>query len=254
VRLEVLGCSGGIGGSLRTTALLVDDDVLIDAGTGVGDLSLSAMAKLDHIFVTHSHLDHVACIPLLLDSVGCLRNEALTVYGCAETIETLRRHIFNWKIWPDFAVIPDAEKPYLRYRVLETGESVRLEERTFTPIPANHVIPAVGYHLDSGSASLVFSGDTTCNDALWEYLKGVVNLRHLIIETAFPDEEQDLAVASKHLCPALLSDQLKRLPRPAEILVTHLKPGAADLTMREIQERAGQFGPRMLLHGEVIYF
>lgn len=254
MRLEVLGCSGGIGGDLRTTAFLVDEDVLIDAGTGVGDLSLSAMSKVDHIFVTHSHLDHIACIPLLLDSVGGMRDRAVTVYGSAATLEVLREHIFNWRVWPDFTTIPDVRHPYLRYEILELGESMLLGNRRITPIPANHVVPTVGYHLDSGAGSLAFTGDTTSNDALWEYLKRVANLRYLIVETAFPDEDRELAVASKHLCPALLADELQHLPYRTEILITHLKPGAAELTMREIRQCAGPFQPRMLQHREVLIF
>ena len=79
MQIKVLGCSGGIGGNMRTTSLLVDDDVLIDAGTGVGDLSLDALLKIDHIFVTHSHLDHIGFIPLLVDTVMGLRAQPVSL-------------------------------------------------------------------------------------------------------------------------------------------------------------------------------
>ena len=112
-QLQILGCSGGIGGDLRTTSLLLDDDILIDAGTGVCDLSLDAMAKIDWVFLTHSHLDHILSLPLLLDSVGAKRSKPVHVYGLPETVATLKQHIFNGKIWPDFSVIPTAEKPFM---------------------------------------------------------------------------------------------------------------------------------------------
>jgi ribonuclease BN (tRNA processing enzyme) len=100
MRLRVLGCSGGIGGRhLRTTSFLVDNDVLIDAGSGVGDLSLAELTRIDHIFVTHSHLDHVTSIPFLVDTVGGMRNQPITVYATAPTIEILKNHLFNWAIW-----------------------------------------------------------------------------------------------------------------------------------------------------------
>src|SRR5690606_24101058 len=96
MRLRVLGCSGSIGGQQnRTTSFLVDQDILIDAGTGVGDLSLAELALIDHIFVTHSHLDHVDSIAFFLDSVGALRPTAVTVHATAPTIEVLKRHLFN---------------------------------------------------------------------------------------------------------------------------------------------------------------
>ena len=126
MRLRVLGCSGGIGGRhLRTTSFLVDNDILIDAGTGVGDLSLEALARIDHIFVSHSHLDHVASIPFLVDTVCWMRRSPIVVYGIKETVDILRAHLFNWKIWPDFTQIPDADKPFMTYREIREARPSR---------------------------------------------------------------------------------------------------------------------------------
>lgn len=236
MKLKILGCSGGIGGNNRTTSMLLDDDVLIDAGTGVGDLGLAELCLIDHVFVTHSHLDHVASIPLMVDSVGFMRNKPLTVHAAEATLEILREHMFNWKIWPDFTQIPDARQPLMRYQPIEVGETVDLDGRKITALPANHVVPAVGFHIDSGAASLVFSGDTTTNDALWEVVNRITNLRYLIIETAFPNVEKELALLSKHLCPSLLAEELLKLKRDAEIFITHLKPGEAELTMQEVSK------------------
>ena len=254
MKLRVLGCSGGIGGNLRTTSFLLDDDVLIDAGTGVGELSLSELARIDHIFLTHSHLDHIACIPFLVDSVGFMRDKPITVYAIEDTLEILKQHIFNWKIWPDFSEIPDARHPYMRYQAIRTGESVILDGRRFTAIPAVHVVPAVGYHLDSGRASLVFSGDTTTNDALWNVVNEIDNLRYLIIETAFLNSEKELAVVSKHLCPSMLAEELSKFKRVSEIFVTHLKPGEVELIMREIEDCVKDRKPKMLLNNQVFEF
>ena len=122
MRLRVLGCSGGIGGRhLRTTSFLLDSDILIDAGTGVGDLTLAELSQIDHIFVTHSHLDHVTSIPFLVDTVGGMRSKPLTVYTTRATIEILKNHLFNWAIWPDFTEIPTPEAPFLRYQEIELG-------------------------------------------------------------------------------------------------------------------------------------
>lgn len=253
-KLRVLGCSGGIGGALRTTSLLLDDDVLIDAGTGVGDLSIDALARIDHIFLTHSHLDHVACIPFLVDTVGWMRNKPITVHAIAPTLDILREHLFNWKLWPDFAEIPDAKAPFLRYSEVALGQTVDLGRRRLTPLPANHVVPAVGYRVDSGRASLAFTGDTTAHDPLWEAVNAIDNLRYLIVETAFCNREKDLAIASKHLCPSMLCDELKKLKGRPDIWITHLKPGETEVTMQEIKECAGVWNPRMLENDQVFEF
>src|SRR5215470_3502150 len=130
MRLRVLGCSGGIGGRhLRTTSFLVDSDILIDAGTGVGDLTLAELSRIDSIFITHSHLDHVASIPFLVDTVGGMRAKPITVYATRATIEIMKNHLFNWSIWPDFTEIPTADAPFLRYQEVQVGTTLSLGGR-----------------------------------------------------------------------------------------------------------------------------
>jgi ribonuclease BN (tRNA processing enzyme) len=245
-RVRVLGCSGGIGGNLRTTALLVDDDVLVDAGTGVGDLSLESLARIDHIFVSHSHLDHVTSIPFLVDTVCWMRRSPIVVYGIKETLDILRAHLFNWRIWPDFTQIPDATKPFMAYREIRVGETIELRGRRVTAIPANHTVPAVGYAVESAGGALIYSGDTAANDALWKVVNATPRLKYLIIETAFSNKERSIASASKHLCPDMLAEELAKMKVSPEVFITHLKPGEGALTMREVSEAAGRWRPRML--------
>ena len=254
MKLRVLGCSGGIGGNFRTTSLLLDHDVLIDAGTGLGDLSLAEMSVIDHVFVTHSHLDHIACLPLLVDSVGFMRDRPIVIHATAETLEILQRNVFNWEIWPDFAEIPNLAQPIMRYEEIRLGQTVDIGGRKITPLPVNHVVPAVGFWIDSGKASLAFSGDTTTCDALWEAVNRIPNLRYLIVETAFCDAERELAVLSKHLCPSMLAEELKKLKLAPEIYITHLKPGEVELTMREISERVQLQKPKILQNGQMFEF
>ncbi len=254
MKLRVLGCSGGIGKDLRTTSFLLDDDILIDAGTGVGDLSVAEMRKIDHVFLTHSHLDHIASIPLLVDTVGFLRDVPLTIHALPEVLEALQKHIFNWVIWPDFLHIKNGEAPVLRFTPLSLGETFESRGRRIRPIHAEHVVPAVGYHLDSGQGSLVFSGDTTSNDELWKSVNQIRNLRYLIIETAFSNFDHDLAVISKHLCPNLLALELAKLKVATEIFITHLKPAEITVTMREVRECAAAFSPQMLQNNQIFEF
>lgn len=254
MKLRVLGCSGGIGGNLRTTSMLLDHDVLIDAGTGVCDLSLDELSVVDHVFLTHSHLDHIVSVPFVLDSVAGMRDRPLTIYATRETIESLQQHIFNWKIWPDFSQIPNPQQPCMRYQIIAVGETVMLNGRAITALPANHVIPAVGYHLDSGVGSLVLTGDTTTQDAFWEAVNRIENLEYLIIESAFSNAEKDLALVSRHLCPSLLAEELVKLKRNPGIYITHLKPGEGELTMREIGECVHGHFPKELTNGHVFEF
>ncbi|HQR03987.1 MAG: 3',5'-cyclic-nucleotide phosphodiesterase [Proteobacteria bacterium] len=252
MKVKVLGCSGGIGGRhLRTTSLLVDHDILIDAGTGVGDLSVAELAQIDHVFITHTHLDHVTCLPFIVDTVGEMRNRPLTVYGTEDVLEILRAHIFNWAIWPDFSEIPNREAPFMRYQPITLGETITLAGRHITSLPANHTVPAVGYALDSGKHALIFTGDTTVCPGLWTVANAMPNLRYLIIECAFSNREEQLAIASKHLCPKMLAQELMQLQREVDLFITHLKPGQIELTMLEIEDFIGEYRPRMLQNNQV---
>ena len=255
MKLRVLGCSGGIGGRLmRTTSMRVDHDILIDAGTGLTELTLAEMAMIEHIFITHSHLDHLAALPLMIDSVADMHDRPITLYATDATLEIIKNHIFNWAIWPDFSEIAIRQEAVMQYQTIRIGEPLRLGERTITAVPAEHTVPAVGYHLDSGQASLVFTGDTTVNDAFWPVINRISNLKYLIIETAFSNRERQLALTSKHLCPSMLAEELARLERDVSVFITHLKPGQVELIMGEIEECIGDFRPKMLQNNQLFEF
>jgi cAMP phosphodiesterase len=239
---------------MRTTSLLVDDDILIDAGTGLEDLSLDELATINHVFITHSHLDHTITLPLMIDSVACLRDTPVTIHANASTIDMIRAYIFNGVIWPDFSEIAIRRCKILTYEAIDIGQQVRLGTRNIVAVPAVHTVSAVGYHLDSGEASLVFTGDTTVNDLFWPIINRIARLRYLIIECSFSNRDEALAHRSRHLCPRLLFSELDKMTVPAEIFVTHLKPRQIDLISAELGEREGRLPPGILRNGQVIEF
>ncbi|PIV89426.1 MAG: 3',5'-cyclic-nucleotide phosphodiesterase [Hydrogenophilales bacterium CG17_big_fil_post_rev_8_21_14_2_50_63_12] len=238
MKIKVLGCSGGIGDGRHTTSFLVDDDILVDAGTGVTRLTREALARIDHVFLTHSHLDHILCLPLLLDSVAGGRGHALVLHAPPEVLGILQDHLFNWRIWPDFSRIPSVEAPYLHYAPLEIGVPVCLGDREITALPANHVVPAVGYLLHGGSGSLLFSGDTASHSSLWELADATADLKHLIVECSFPKAQEEVARASKHYCPEMLAADLALMRPAASVWITHLKPGGEAGIMAELEALA----------------
>jgi ribonuclease BN (tRNA processing enzyme) len=252
MKITLLGCSGGIGSGRHTTCLLVDDDVLIDAGTGITTLSLEQLARIDHIFITHSHLDHVLGLPLLLDAIGDARTRPVIVHALPEVLEILSEHLFNWKLWPDFRVIPDESSPWLRFEALPFGASISLGNRCFRPVPANHVVPACGIHIAVAGGSFVFSGDTTHSESLIHALNSIADLRHLIIETSFENALKDIAIASKHHWPASLAQELAQLNVRPQVWITHLKPGNENAIMHELQSAAPDWNLQAAQQGQII--
>ncbi len=251
MRIRVLGCSGGIGGGLHTTSLLVDDDILIDSGTGVGSLSLDEMAGIRHIFVTHSHLDHIAGIPLLVDSIFERIGSPITIHAQAPTLEALRTHIFNWVIWPDFTRLPTAQKPVLRYELMEPGSTLQLADRSIEMIPVRHIVPGVAYRVSADGKSFAFSGDTSSNDSLWAALNRHDKLDLLIVECAFPNDSVELSRLAAHYCPSLLAADMAKLRHQPAVHLTHLKPGSEDVIFSECRAALAGRDPRRLFGGEV---
>lgn len=236
MKVRVLGCSGAISKDCRTTSFLVDADVLIDAGTGVGDLTLDEMSGIEQVLLTHSHLDHVAALPLMVDAVASRRSTPLKVYALTGTIEVLKTHIFNDVIWPDFSRIPTPTAPFLSFHEIQVGQTLQLGGKRVEVLPAVHTVPAVGYAVTAGKGSWVFTGDTERNPAFWERLNQM-NVAMLVIETAFSNREKNLARRSLHLSPQALADELDCIApgRQYPIYITHTKPAETELIMAEIE-------------------
>lgn len=231
-------------------ALRIDDDVLIDAGTGVGRLSLDEIARIDHVFLTHAHMDHMALLPVLIDCRIRQRSEPLTLHGIPETIEALRTHVFNWTIWPDATQIPTPDAPALRYADASVGERVVLGGRGVTMMPAAHSIPAVGYRIDSAQGTVMFSGDTARCPPFWDVVAQTSNLRALIVELSYRNGREKLAHDAGHLCASTLAPMLAALKTPVDLYIVHCKPLDAAQIEQEVAAVAGIHRLHMLREGD----
>ena len=258
--VTVLGCSGAIARGRRTTAFRLGERVLIDAGTGVGDLSLADLAAIDHVFLTHAHLDHIAALPLLLDAVGSLRTQPLVVHALPETLQALQDHIFNGVIWPDFSRIPSPEQPYLRYSPLQIGQLVRVHDLCIEVLPASHVVPTVGYSVATPCGDWVFTGDTDGQaPAFWAALRGRP-IAMLVIETAFANDETWLARLSQHLSPTTLQEQVSAALAQGQIApsvvlgITHAKPAAREQIREQVAALNLPVQVQWLEEGQVLRF
>ena len=229
VQIRVLGCSGAIAAGCRTTAFLLDDRVLFDCGTGVGELSVEELTRIDDVVLTHAHLDHVQSLPLLADVVLPTRmapqgRGAIRVHGLPATLDALRTHLFNGVIWPDFLSIPSAARPILTFHPFAVGDVLTLGQgahaRRLWVLPAVHPVP-------------VFTGDSGPNPACWALLQSEP-LAHVVADVSFTNDLAALAERSGHLIPSTLADALRHVPGGVPVYVTHLKPGDDALIMAQV--------------------
>jgi 3',5'-cyclic-nucleotide phosphodiesterase len=255
ITLRLLGCSGGIGGTgRRTTCYGLDDTVLIDAGTGAGELSLEHMARIDHIVLTHAHLDHIACLPLLLDSVAASRETPLQIWALPAVIDILRAHVFNDQIWPDFTKIPNEIQPFVELNTLPVGVPLEIAGLRFTPLPGRHGIPACGYRVQKGEVALAFSGDTIDCPAFWEAIAGDRALAAVIIECSYPIQMAEMAALSMHLDVSTVARRLAALPDNVASIVVHRKPGMEEEIAQQLKSALPGRDLRLPVHGDVYRF
>lgn len=259
MEVAVLGCAGSMAHGHHTTSFLVDEAVLIDAGSGVGTLGVDAMKRIDHVLLSHSHLDHVLALPLLADVVMRHRIEhrcgPIEVYALQETLDVLQHHLFNNRLWPDFTRLPSPVAPAIRFNPISTGQTLDIRHLRVHVLPACHVVPAVGFAVwDSRRNEApvwAFSGDTGPNPQVWPVLKGLTHLHHWVIEVAFADADHQLAQVSGHHCPISLDPELEELPAQVQVHLTHLKPGEWEAVQTDLVRRGFKRPLRLLHSGQV---
>jgi len=236
ISLRLLGCNGGIGGSHRqTTCYLLGESTIIDSGTGLTILDLPELAVIDHVVLTHAHFDHIACLPLLIDSAAALRNEPIKVWGLSEVIEILETHIFNDLIWPDFTKIPTESAPFMVLGSI--SEHLEIAGMSFTPLAARHGIPACGYLVEKDGQSIAFSGDTEDCPLFWKSVSLNSSVQAVIIECSYPSSMSELAKISMHMDVPTVASRINELPINVTAVIVHRKPGWESVIEAELRER-----------------
>ncbi|OGP96900.1 MAG: hypothetical protein A2157_02510 [Deltaproteobacteria bacterium RBG_16_47_11] len=226
MKLKVLGCSGADFPGHHLSGFLLDQKILFDAGSLTRVLSEKDQMKIENIFITHAHLDHIMGIPFLADNiiVGNIRHR-VSILAIPSVVKIIKRDLFNSSVWPDFTEIPNLEDSILTLTRLRIGQSIRMDKYTITPYRVNHAVPAVGYLVeDKRMRRFFYTGDTGPSGETWNRLKGK-QIHCLIIDVSFPSKMKEIAIRSGHLTPDLLKDELLKIePFPERIYITHLKP------------------------------
>ena len=234
MRYRVLGCSGGVAPGYRLPSFLVEDRLLIDTGSVAMALDVPVQAKIDHILLTHSHLDHTGGLPLLADNIFGMRVIPVEVHGIAPTLDSVRRNLLNDELWPDFTRIPSRAFPTLRYREVPEESPFELAGFTVKAVRLNHAVECVGYFLETRGGTILHLGDTGPTEAVWRHARAVPRLLAICIETTFPNRLQEIADASGHLTPQGLEKELGKLDRDVPVYVYHLKPHFRDEILGEL--------------------
>lgn len=258
MNLRVLGCSGSDLPGHHLTSFLVNNTILLDAGSVTSAIDLAAQARLEHIFITHPHLDHIKDILFLADNLieffAGKKRPPLQIHGLPQVLDAIATHLLNDTIWPDFTVIPE-NSPVLTYAPMTPEVPVAVGGLTIAAFPVNHAKAASGFVLweDGGAKNLAYTGDTGPCPEWWAFCNSLpFPLAHLITEASFPSDMEGLATASKHLTPRLLRAELARLHARPEIHIYHMKAPFAAQIQEELRTELADHTYHLLREHESI--
>ncbi len=224
MKIKILGNSGSYLSGRKLPSFLLNSCILLDAGASAASLTIEAQAQIKYIFITHAHLDHIKDIPFLADNLILNKSfQPIRLFSIKEVIEDLKNYLFNFKIWPDFSIIPSPYNSILRFETLEEEKPVLIEKYKITAYRMNHSVPAVGYFVEAENKNFFYTGDTTYYPETWKKLADK-EIKFLIAEVSFPDEMESLALNTGHLTPKLLYLAVSHFREaPEKIFIFHLK-------------------------------
>ncbi|RXJ85324.1 HD domain-containing phosphohydrolase [Arcobacter cloacae] len=254
--IKILGASGSKAKNQNTTSFQIFKDIIIDAGNVLNSLGNEAK-DINHIFLTHSHADHITDLPFIIETFFEERKTPLTIYALEETIEVLKTYSFNNVIWPDFTKIKllNSDENSLVLKKIKLNENINIGEYQIKPIEANHIAGSCGFVITKNHQSFIISGDTYTNPIIWEEINNNKTIKCLIIECSFPDKFDELARVSKHLTPNLIAKELKNLKRKdISIFFYHLKPNYEKELLKDIKKhKLLNYKGKILKEGDVIH-
>lgn len=234
--VRIIGGHGGVSPGFRVTSYLVDNKLLIDAGSVAAWIQIRAQVMIDHILISHPHLDHIKDLAFMCDNCFGLKEKPFDVYTNIDVQNALTEHLMNDVIWPDFSKLPSKENPTLRYHTIELEKVIDLNGYKILPVAVNHFGGAMGFIVEKDDVTVLFTQDTGPTDRIWELGKKSKKLKAIFSEVSFPNHLQSVATASRHHTPNSLKEEIKKMPKDVPIFVGHLKPHYQDLLFKEIED------------------
>jgi ribonuclease BN (tRNA processing enzyme) len=226
---------GGLGHHQYLSSCVVNDTVALDAGCLGFCGTPHGQARIRHVLLSHTHIDHLASLPIFLENAYEGKPDCVTVHGSAAVLDCLQRDLFNGRVWPDFIALSQGDKPFLKLARLDPGQTVDLDGLRVTAVELNHVVPTSGFLLSDAHGSVAFVSDTGPTDEVWQLVNARPDLKAVFVETTFPDNMQWLADVSKHLTPRTLAGEVAKLARPVRLIVVHIKARYQEQVIAELK-------------------
>lgn len=214
---------------------MINDHVAIDVGALGFSASLERQRGVEHVFISHTHIDHLASLPVLLENAYDSRPQCITVHGSEAVLDCLRRDLFNDRLWPNFIQLSEtAKRPFLRLAQITEQRAISVCGLSILPVTVNHVVPTHGFIVDDGTAAIVIASDTAPTELVWQLANQQPRLRAVFLEASFPERMSALAAISKHLTPRQFAAEARKLKREVRFIAVHIKAAHRDLVVAEL--------------------
>jgi ribonuclease BN (tRNA processing enzyme) len=230
-----------LGSSVRNSAqyqyvssFIVNGTVAIDAGSLGFHGTPQEQEAIRHVFLTHSHSDHTASLPIFVENAWTPSGECPRVYGSPETLDSVQRHIFNDVVWPDFVALSKRMPPFLQLCALQPEVQVEADGLRITPVPVDHLVPTFGYVIADDHGAAIIAGDTGPTTRLWEVAHQTAGLRAIFLEACFPNSMKPLAETSRHLTPEMFCQEVAKMPPGVRVVAVHIKVRYREEVIREL--------------------
>ena len=236
MKIQILGGHGGLSKGHSTTSFLIDDKLLVDAGAVASTLSVEEQSKIDHILISHCHLDHIKDLAFLCDNCFGMRKKPFEVFTHETVKKIIKAHLFNNIIWPDFSELPSVESPTINFNSIKEEVKLRIGDFDITPIKVKHAHDAMGFIIEKDQVAILFTLDTGPTDRIWEIARKIKNLKAIFTEVSFPNSLEKVAEVSDHHTANSLKTEMSKMPEHIPVILTHLKPSYREIILKEIQE------------------
>ena len=225
MKIEVLGCYGNIIGDYRATAFLINDQLLLDAGTVTEVLDDERLKKIKYVLISHTHIDHLKGLFPLVDELVMMGTYSFELISTAEILTSITDNLFNDLIWPDFTAIPSERRAIMKLREVEAERPSIVGGFSIRPIPVSHTVACVGYIVKEGDRGFMYTADTGTTERFWEIAREERGIEFIIADVSFPNRLEKLAARSGHMTLSILVQCLDRFGLGhKKIFITHMKP------------------------------
>jgi ribonuclease BN (tRNA processing enzyme) len=234
--VRIIGGHGGVSPGFKATSYLIDGRLLIDAGSVASGIQIEEQSHIDHILISHAHLDHISDLAFLADNCFGMKGRPFEIYTHQMIKDAIKTHLLNDIIWPDFTKLPNEKNPTLHFNEIKPEVTLVLGDYRITPVLVNHQNNAMGLIVERKNTAVVFTQDTGPTDRIWEVAHQIKNLKAIFTEVSFPNSLMKVAIDSQHHTPSTMKEEIKKMPKDIPIFIGHLKPNFQSQLFKEIED------------------